>query len=321
MQLIYYRANAMNFGDELNGLLWPALMPEFFQGRPDTGFVGIGTIIGRPCGSVYKLHVFSSGVGNDSLENWSQKNVTYWCVRGPISAEALRLSADCAITDGAILVPCVAGFPKAATGLGRTVIIPHFQTLDYPGWPDVARLTGFELLDPRGDPRTIIEKIANAKLVLCESLHGAILADSYGIPWLAFATSGNFNIPKWVDWALSMGLELKLTMIPPPNAGPLLAFGRTPAKFGMTMQCSAAKAMSVFKRSGDQVPGSFLSDLKGVIKHPSFAPLFVNFNPFRTAEALRQLSNQEPQVSLDGIRERLRDRMQSRLSQLIAHTR
>jgi len=68
--------------------------------------------------------------------------------------------------------------------------------LDHPGWPAVAAETGFELIDPRANPRLVVERIARADLVLAEAMHGAIIADTYGVPWIAFATSKNFSSTK-----------------------------------------------------------------------------------------------------------------------------
>ena len=117
MQLVYYhRKGVPNFGDDLNVVLWKGLAPDLFDDDLKIGFVGIGTIIGMPCGEVQRLHVFSSGIGYDRPEGWRGKQVEYWCVRGPISAHVLGLPEDRAITDGAILTPLVEGFPKAATG-------------------------------------------------------------------------------------------------------------------------------------------------------------------------------------------------------------
>lgn len=316
MKLVYYRKQVPNFGDDLNAALWPALVPGLFDDDPVVGFVGIGTIIGMPCGDLQRLHVFSTGIGNDLPEAWRDKQVEYWCVRGPISARMLKLPADRAITDGAILTPLVEGFPKAATGTGGTLVIPHFETLDHPGWPEVARLTGYELLDPRADPKAVIARIAAAKLVLTESLHGAILADVYGIPWIAFATSKNFGITKWVDWTHSLGLEFDLAMIPPPDPGPVLAFGRPAAPFGQTRRFDIEAAFARFDERVLPDPVTLTSRLKGLVKHSPLIRPFLGFSPARTAEALQRLARTTPVLSAEPVRQALRDRMMERLAAL-----
>jgi succinoglycan biosynthesis protein ExoV len=310
-----------NFGDDLNAVLWPALAPGLFDDDPEVGFVGIGTIIGMPCGGLRRLHVFSTGIGNDRPEAWRGKQVEYWCVRGPISARMLDLPADRAITDGAILTPLVEGFPQAATDTGGTLVIPHFQTLDHPGWPEVAKLTGYELLDPRADPRSVIARIAAAKLVLTESLHGAILADVYGIPWIAFATSKNFGVTKWVDWTHSLGLEFDLAMIPPPDPGPVLAFGRPPAPFGQTRRFDLEGAFAHFDDRVLPDPVTLKSRLKGLVRRLPLIRPFLGFSAARTAAALERLARGAPVLSAEPVRHELRDRMLERFAALQAAAR
>jgi succinoglycan biosynthesis protein ExoV len=322
MQLVYYRRKHVpNFGDDLNAVLWKGLAPELFDDDPEVGFVGIGTIIGMPCGDVKRLHVFSTGIGNDLPEAWRGKQVEYWCVRGPISTRMLGLPADRAITDGAILTPLVEGFPRAATGGGGTLVIPHFETLDHPGWPEVAKLTGYELLDPRADPFAVIGRIAGAKLVLTESLHGAILADVYGIPWIAFATSKNFGVTKWVDWTHSIGLEFDLAMIPPPDPGPVLAFGRAPAPYGQTRRFDLEEAFARFNERVLPDPVTLKSRLKGLVKRSPLIRPFLGFSPARTAAALERLARSEPALSREALRHDLRDRMLERFAALRASVR
>ncbi|MFL5335101.1 MAG: polysaccharide pyruvyl transferase family protein, partial [Geminicoccaceae bacterium] len=321
LQLVYDRKQVPNFGDDLNAFLWKSLAPELFDDDPETGFVGIGTIIGMPCGDLRRLHVFSSGIGYDRLERWRGKQVEYWCVRGPISARILGLSADRAITDGAILTPLIAGFPAAATGTGGTVIVPHWETLEHPGWPEVAALTGYEVIDPRADPRSVIARIAAARLVLAESMHGAILADVYGVPWIAFATSKNFTIPKWVDWTLSVGRSFQLAIVPPPDAGPLIAFGRPQAPFGQVMRFDAEAALARFDERMSPQPETLKSRLKGLLKRSRLIRPFLGFSPARTAEALERLARTEPALSTEALRQERRDRMLERFAALAATQR
>lgn len=319
MQLIYYRSAVPNFGDDLNAILWQTVCPELFGRNSDAGFVGIGTIIGMPC-KPDRLHVFSSGVGNDLPNGWAAKQVQYWCVRGPISAKVLGLSEDRAITDGAILSPLVEGFPESGEGQSGTLIIPHFQTLEYGGWTDVARLTGYELLDPRAEPQAVARRISTAKLVLTESLHGAIMADVYGVPWAVFSTSGNFGIPKWVDWCLSMNLPFELAMVPPPTSDPIIRYGRAAAPFGSTVSYDAEAALSQFRHrvSRPSVKSMIKSRLKQLPGVARLAASVIDASSDRTAESLVRLAQSHARLSSDSLRADRRAQMLERLAVLRA---
>lgn len=315
MQLIHYRKSVPNFGDDLNVDLWPALAPKLFDEDPVVGFVGIGTIIGFDAGPAERLEVFSSGAGYDPIGNWAGKQVRYHCVRGPVSARLLGLDADRALTDGAILTPLAPKFPDKARGGGGTIVIPHFQTLAYPGWPEVMEQTGYKLVDPRHDPATVIEQIASAELVLTESLHGAILADTYGIPWVAFATSGNFGASKWVDWTASLHLPLEFTVVPTPDPQPLIAFGRRPEGFGKRVRLSLEDALREFEAKTAPPPPR-RNWLKERLKASPLVRRMLGFHPSRTAEALEALARGPAMLSAEPIRDRLRNQMMERLDAL-----
>ncbi|WP_224004136.1 polysaccharide pyruvyl transferase family protein [Aureimonas sp. SA4125] len=187
---------------------------------------------------IERLHVFSSGVGYLPVDR-HDSNRQVWCVRGPLSAEQLGIDADKALTDGAILSPRL--YPKPSTSLG-TVVIPHWETLLHNDWDSVCRNAGMTLIDPMGAVSDVIPKIASAKLVLTESLHGAIIADTYGIPWIAFTTNKSFSVFKWTDWTRSVGLPLKLRVIAPPSGEVLLRMGMpTLGRWGQAVEPTQAQ--------------------------------------------------------------------------------
>ena len=45
MQIVYYKDAVGNFGDDLNELMWPRLLPEDVRSAPDTVMVGIGNAV------------------------------------------------------------------------------------------------------------------------------------------------------------------------------------------------------------------------------------------------------------------------------------
>lgn len=320
MRLIYFRSGSPNFGDDLNGELWPKLAPALFDDNPSTAFVGIGTIIGMPVGEAQRLHVFSSGIGNDPPTRWASRQVTYWCVRGPISAQLLGLAPEAALTDGAILTPHVQGFPQAAEAGDRTLVIPHFETIKHGGWPEVARLTGYDLVDPRDSPGSVIARIAKARLVLTESLHGAVLADTYGIPWMAFCTSKNFGSTKWVDWRMSLGECFRFWVVPPPDATHILTFGRAAWPAGQEVVMDTDTALRQFDARLASQPAETIwrAQAKRIAK--SSAPLrrlLLGHSPEKTAAALRRMVEAERHCgSLEARRRDLQGRMMERFRQV-----
>lgn len=318
MRLIHYRQAIPNFGDDLNGMLWPALAPALFaKGDDDRGFVGIGTIIGMDVGPIRRLHIFSSGAGYDRVDRWADKELTVHCVRGPVTARLLGVDPSCALSDGAIVAPLVPAFPSARIGGGGTAVVPHFETLAFPGWQEACAAAGFRLIDPRDDPATVIRQIAEADLVLTESLHGAVVADLYGVPWVAFATSRNISTSKWIDWLATLELGFRPTLVPPPNVEQLLRYGRRSEPFGTTLSFTLDQAFAEFDRR--LAPGR-PSLVKGAGKHvltavPALQRL-MGFHPARTAEALNRLAQAPVSLSREALRLSLRDQMMERLRAL-----
>lgn len=324
MKLLYYLGRTANFGDDLNAELWPALAPELFERDDGAAFVGVGTIIGMNCDAALRLNVFSSGVGNDDARGWSAHETRYWCVRGPISRKILGLDEDSAITDGAILAPLTPGFPKRAADPEGVVVIPHWQTLDFPGWPEVARMTGYEVLDPRASTKAVLGRIARARMVLTESLHGAIFADLYGIPWLAFATSRNFGVAKWIDWSRSLGRPFTVTMIAAPDPSVVAVHGRRPEPLDRPQVFDLDDALGELEvRLAPPVRSTprMRQQIKAALARSTVAGRLLGYTPERTGAALTRLARAEPTLTPTAVIESLQSRMVERLEAVRAEHR
>ncbi len=328
MRLIYFDGSG-NFGDELNRVLWPRLVPDMFDEGDCDGFLGIGTIIGMPTPDCDRLHIFSSGVGYNNLSEWNVAR-RIWCVRGPLTARLLATGADSVLTDGAILTPWVVAADAAPPTTAAIGVMPHWESLHYPGWSEACDLAGFQLISPIGEPENVVRVLRQTRLLITESLHGAIIADSYDIPWIPMRTSRNFSVFKWMDWCLSMHVSLAAVMVPPPSPGSLLRFGRLPAgAWGDRITFSPDDAMAEFNTRVDAarirpvtapLHRRALGHMRSALTRSGYAETLLRmsgaYRPERTASYLAQIARTEPVLSREALRSSLRDQMRERLREL-----
>lgn len=207
MKLTFHEGK--NFGDALNPLIFHHFLGEtFFDNDSSVQFLGIGSILGLKKSAGKKI-VFSSGyaAGDDSSYGAApiiDNNYDVVCVRGPKTAKALNLSPDKAVTDGAVLLPCFY-FPEVKFPKYKYSLILHHKSLDfYNEWSSLCEEIGIHLIDVRKDINLVLSEIVSSEKVFCEAMHGAIVADSYRIPWLAVNFYPHINFFKWQDWCESL---------------------------------------------------------------------------------------------------------------------
>ena len=216
MILYRWRGECSNFGDELNTLLWPTLLPGFFDEDPAQRFLGIGSVLDRrhPADTV-KL-VAGAGYGGYEPKPRLTEDFRICWVRGPRTAAAVGLPASMGLGDPAALVPATLG---VAANPGNAIgFMPHFESVARGAWQEVAAQTGFQLLDPRDPPLLVLQAIAGCRLVLSEALHGVIVADALRIPWVPLRPQAPVHRAKWQDWADTVGLSIRFHPLPASSA-------------------------------------------------------------------------------------------------------
>lgn len=208
-----------NFGDELNAYLWKEILPDgFLDHDSSTLFVGIGTLITPQLPKAGRLIVAGSGCGKD---RWDHQRPLWkiLSVRGPLSARALGIESSLAITDPAILCRKVwpggraERFSPEQRASCETVSHCRFSFMPHMGeaqvndgvWREICERAGVYYIDPFGSPLKVIQEIVASEHVYCQAMHGAIVANAYGVPWSALAPHGGVGSFKWTDWALSVG--------------------------------------------------------------------------------------------------------------------
>jgi len=211
MKLYYYRDKIGNFGDDLNVWLWEKLLPGYFNDDDSAIFVGIGTLLNSLLPKTpYKI-VFSSGVGYKDLPPPVDTSWNIYCVRGPLSAKKLGIDESLAVTDGAALLNTL-DFPAQEKQHNITFIPHHKSHRDK--WQVFCRKIGINYINPSENVDYVLSEINRSKLVLAESMHGAIVADTFRVPWIPVKLHDHILDFKWDDWCRSMGVDYKPFHLP-----------------------------------------------------------------------------------------------------------
>lgn len=202
----------MNFGDDLNPWLWSKLIPDLLDDNSKVIFIGIGTLLNNYTEERFssdRCHkiVFSSGVGYGTAHPKIDETWKIYCLRGPLSAKALSLSPDLAVTDGAVLLRRV--YRGTGQKRYRFAYMPHVAHAEAAGevWKSTCEKLGFGYVDPCLPVEEVLATINRTEVLLTEAMHGAIAADALRIPWIAVQTSKIILPFKWEDWCASINVD------------------------------------------------------------------------------------------------------------------
>lgn len=225
-------ARTQNFGDYLPELFAKELL-TYPKVEADV-FRLVGSVISekwirwdlsRANGQVRGLiALWLCGARNDTpLSAATRAHCMFFGVRGPRTRDILELPPETVLGDPGLLAPLFhVPSPHAATA-GKAICIPHVE--DPKSEAELLACSGSEAIvypvidSSEAALRDILDKIAGAEFVLTGSLHGAIIACAYGVPF-AFWDSGHIDAPfKWEDFAFSIATE--------PRFAANLAEGRT----------------------------------------------------------------------------------------------
>jgi succinoglycan biosynthesis protein ExoV len=195
---------------------------------------------------------------------------------------------------------------------GRALFIPHCHSdvdPDY-DWPSICAQAGLLYLSPRGDSREVIRMIAGARLIISESMHGAIVADAFRVPWRAVSLVSNFNEFKWRDWTDSLSMDIEIV----PLSRPLRQARRLVQSVRRRLSSTRDRERFTTSRAGYDRPGSNCS---------SSRPRNVAVSALQSVQGklvvrtLRRLAASEPYLSKPTILARRMDALQEKLDGII----
>lgn len=207
-----YWTVASNFGDLLSKWIFEKLTgKEVKMVKVDVGnrknklkdpcYISIGSILAR----VQDVsHVWGTGsFGTEQTRNISKK-AKYHAVRGPLTRSfILNVGAKCpkVYGDPALLTPYL--YNPEVEKTHEVGLVLRWSEVE---WLKLNPPEGVKIIDlSRGDIEGVLDDILSCKRIVTSSLHGLIIADSYGIPnsWLSSTTpkGGEF---KYYDYFLSV---------------------------------------------------------------------------------------------------------------------
>lgn len=204
MKLYYFKDPKKNFGDDLNPWLWHRLVPHLHDDDSSQLFVGIGTLINHRVPAQPIKHVFGSGVGYGDVPALDDK-WKFHVLRGYESARLLNADHASVITDGAVLLNAV-DLPRAPSTDKAVGFIPHCLSNRYYGWGRVAEALGMHFIDVRWDVERVLVEMTRCRTLVCEAMHGAIVADTLRIPWIPVSCYDYISAFKWRDWLSTVSL-------------------------------------------------------------------------------------------------------------------
>jgi len=207
MQMYYYKGPSPNFGDELNAWMWPRLLPDFFDGRANEIFLGIGSILFDFHPQHSRKIVFGAGYGGYTAPPRIDDSWDFYFVRGPLTARAIGVDEKLGVGDAAILLrSCIEERPAKRY---KASFMPHWESTFDGDWRAACAAAHLHYIDPCAPVETVLDEILASELVVTEAMHGAIVSDALRVPWVAARPIQRQHHLKWQDWADALQLDLR----------------------------------------------------------------------------------------------------------------
>lgn len=213
---LHWWAQKPNFGDALSQLVTAhASGREVVHAQPAKAEIyAVGSILqiarrvwGKKDRPAHRPAIWGTGMLGP-IQTAFTENVDIHMVRGPITASLLGLKTESYGDPGLLTAEALGDVPERHDKIG--LVLHHGQL----GHPAVKALIAaeperIEYIDVQGTPEEVCPKIGACAHVISSSLHGLIVADSYGVAntWLDPLKQPRM---KYYDYAAGIGRSLPL---------------------------------------------------------------------------------------------------------------
>lgn len=205
---IYHWDGETNFGD----LLGPAIAAHYGapcrRSPPESAeLLSVGSILHK-CPPHFDGVVLGSGHISRDDRSPNLEDAIVLAVRGPLTADKLAHASPVVLGDPGILTSKIWARPKSTdVTIG---IVPHYADIDCPSTAELLRrIPNALLIDVRRPPELVVPAIAGCAAILSSSLHGLVVADSFGLPaaWLVLGDRLHGGRFKFDDYHFGIGIR------------------------------------------------------------------------------------------------------------------
>jgi pyruvyltransferase len=200
-QYVFTDPPSINFGDELTKDIIEKLFKKqvVVHNTPNHQFdlIGVGSLIHFFNDSLnYKTYVWGSGLIDDKVNNIND-NFVFKACRGRLTREKLPTKyREIPMGDPGLL--CNLIYTKNIKHKDKIGVIPHFRDEKSHYFNKIIKKHPeiFKIIPVGQSPENVANQIRSCRLILSSSLHGLIVADSFGIPNIHLMLSDNLSSPN-----------------------------------------------------------------------------------------------------------------------------
>lgn len=225
IKLFYSKDSSLvngNFGDELSPLIVSEITGQevVYADVRKCDLVALGSVLDkfgvrrlskvhRYFQRISKLKIWGSGLMYDQAIKFPI-NIDFISVRGKFTRSRIdrKGSTGIGLGDPGLLAPYM--FPEEQPIKHRIGLIPHFVDHKNKQVKEIIeRLHDVHFINVLDPVRDVIKQIKSCEVILSSSLHGLIVADSFGIPnqWLEFSDKVQGAGFKFKDYFSSLGQD------------------------------------------------------------------------------------------------------------------
>ncbi len=212
-----------NFGDLITPLLLNAYgLIEYAEADRSNGskvnLVIVGSVL-NPFWNHHDFDILGAGLLREETKTFPEERTL--ALRGELTKKCLGITKDIPLGDPALLVSKVLPMPADVASTEKPIgILPHWKNYASPRLDVYRNNPRYKIINPKCEAPFAVREICSCSAIIASSLHGLIVADSYGIPNIRLKFGDNqpdTNDFKFRDYYSALGCEERASLFISPE--------------------------------------------------------------------------------------------------------